>query len=225
MSFDPTVARLIDHTLLKPEATRAEVEQVCAEAREYGFASVCVNAFWVPLVARLLAGCAVKTCTVVGFPLGATSTESKVAETRIATAAGAGEIDMVMNIGALRGGEAKVVEDDIRAVAEAAHAAGATLKVIIETALLNGEQKVLACRLAKSAGTDFVKTSTGFSKSGATVEDIALMRQTIGPQLGVKASGGVRSLENLQAMVVAGATRIGTSCGVAIVQATEVAGA
>ena len=225
MSFDPTVARLIDHTLLKPEATRAEVEQVCAEAREYGFASVCVNAFWVPLVARLLAGCAVKTCTVVGFPLGATSTESKVAETRIATAAGAGEIDMVMNIGALRGGEAKVVEDDIRAVAEAAHAAGATLKVIIETALLNGEQKVLACRLAKSAGTDFVKTSTGFSKSGATVEDIALMRQTIGPQLGVKASGGVRSLENLQAMVAAGATRIGTSCGVAIVQATEVAGA
>ena len=225
MSFDPTVARLIDHTLLKPEATRAEVEQVCAEAREYGFASVCVNAFWVPLVARLLAGCAVKTCTVVGFPLGATSTESKVAETRIATAAGAGEIDMVMNIGALRGGEAKVVEDDIRAVAEAAHAAGATLKVIIETALLNGEQKVLACRLAKSAGTDFVKTSTGFSKSGATVEDIALMRQTVGPQLGVKASGGVRSLENLQAMVAAGATRIGTSCGVAIVQATEVAGA
>ena len=225
MSFDPTVARLIDHTLLKPEATRAEVEQVCAEAREYGFASVCVNAFWVPLVARLLAGCAVKTCTVVGFPLGATSTESKVAETRIATAAGASEIDMVMNIGALRGGEAKVVEDDIRAVAEAAHAAGATLKVIIETALLNGEQKVLACRLAKSAGTDFVKTSTGFSKSGATVEDIALMRQTVGPQLGVKASGGVRSLENLQAMVAAGATRIGTSCGVAIVQATEVAGA
>ena len=225
MSFDPTVARLIDHTLLKPEATRAEVEQVCAEAREYGFASVCVNAFWVPLVARLLAGCAVKTCTVVGFPLGATSTESKVAETRIATAAGAGEIDMVMNIGALRGGEAKVVEDDIRAVAEAAHAAGATLKVIIETALLNDEQKVLACRLAKSAGTDFVKTSTGFSKSGATVEDIALMRQTVGPQLGVKASGGVRSLENLQAMVAAGATRIGTSCGVAIVQATEVAGA
>ena len=225
MSFDPTVARLIDHTLLKPEATRAEVEQVCAEAREYGFASVCVNAFWVPLVARLLAGCAVKTCTVVGFPLGATSTESKVAETRIATAAGASEIDMVMNIGALHGGEAKVVEDDIRAVAEAAHAAGATLKVIIETALLNGEQKVLACRLAKSAGTDFVKTSTGFSKSGATVEDIALMRQTVGPQLGVKASGGVRSLENLQAMVAAGATRIGTSCGVAIVQATEVAGA
>ena len=225
MSFDPTVARLIDHTLLKPEATRAEVEQVCAEAREYGFASVCVNAFWVPLVARLLAGCAVKTCTVVGFPLGATSTESKVAETRIATAAGAGEIDMVMNIGALRGGEAKVVEDDIRAVAEAAHAAGATLKVIIETALLNDEQKVLACRLAKSAGTDFVKTSTGFSKSGATVEDIALMRQTVGPQLGVKASGGVRSPENLQAMVAAGATRIGTSCGVAIVQATEVAGA
>ena len=225
MSFDPTVARLIDHTLLKPEATRAEVEQVCAEAREYGFASVCVNAFWVPLVARLLAGCAVKTCTVVGFPLGATSTESKVAETRIATAAGAGEIDMVMNIGALRGGEAKVVEDDIRAVAEAAHAAGATLKVIIETALLNGEQKVLACRLAKSAGTDFVKTSTGFSKSGATVEDIALMRQTVGPQLGVKASGGVRSLENLHAMVAAGATRIGCSCGVRIVQATEVAGA
>lgn len=225
MSFDPTVARLIDHTLLKPEATRAEVEQLCADAREYGFASVCVNAFWVPLVARLLAGCAVKTCTVVGFPLGATSTESKVAETRIATAAGASEIDMVMNIGALCGGEAKVVEDDIRAVAEAAHAAGAALKVIIETALLNDEQKVLACRLAKSAGTDFVKTSTGFSKSGATVEDIALMRQTVGPQLGVKASGGIRSLENLQAMVAAGATRIGCSCGVGIVHATEVAGA
>lgn len=225
MPSDRNIARLIDHTLLKPEATRAEVEQLCAEALQYGFASVCVNPFWVPLAASRLTGSAVKTCTVVGFPLGATSTESKVAEARIATSAGATEIDMVINIGALCGGEKKAVEDDIRAVAEVTHAAGATLKVIIETALLDNHQKALACQLAKSAGTDFVKTSTGFSKSGATVADVALMRQTVGPDLGVKASGGVRSLEELQAMVSAGATRIGTSSGVKIVEAAGIAGA
>ena len=225
MPFDRTIARIIDHTLLKPEAIRAEVEQLCEEARQYGFASVCVNPYWVPLAVSILAGSGVKTCTVVGFPLGATSTESKVAEARIAIAAGAREIDMVMNIGALCGGEAKAVEDDIRAVAEATHSGGATLKVIIETALLNREQMILACQLAKSADADFVKTSTGFSKSGATAADVALMRQTVGPDLGVKASGGVRSLEDLQAMVAAGATRIGTSSGIKIVAATGVAGA
>ena len=225
MPFDRTIARIIDHTLLKPEAIRAEVEQLCEEARQYGFASVCVNPYWVPLAVSILAGSGVKTCTVVGFPLGATSTESKVVEARIAIAAGAREIDMVMNIGALCGGEAKAVEDDIRAVAEATHSAGATLKVIIETALLNREQMILACQLAKSADADFVKTSTGFSKSGATAADVALMRQTVGPDLGVKASGGVRSLEDLQAMVAAGATRIGTSSGIKIVAATGVAGA
>lgn len=221
MPFDRSIARLIDHTILKPEATRAEVRQVCAEARTYEFASVCVNAFWVPFVSAELAGSPVLTCTVVGFPLGATSTESKVAETLAATRAGAREVDMVMNIGALRGGEAGVVEDDIRAVANATHSAGAILKVIIETALLDDAQKVLACQLSQKAGADFVKTSTGFSKGGATVEDIALMRRTVGPSMGVKASGGIRTLDALRAMVAAGASRVGASASVAIVEATR----
>jgi deoxyribose-phosphate aldolase len=220
MNFDRTIARLIDHTILKPEAVREEVRNVCAEALQYEFASVCVNAFWASLVAAELKGSPVRLCTVAGFPLGATSTAAKVAETRIALADGAAEIDMVINVGALRGDEANVVEADIRAVTEACHAGGAIVKAIIETALLTEAQKVLACRLAQSAGADFVKTSTGFSKSGATVEDIALMRRTVGPAMGVKASGGIRTLDDLRAMVAAGATRIGASASVRIVEAT-----
>jgi deoxyribose-phosphate aldolase len=225
MNFDRTVARLIDHTILKPEALRSEEKTACAEAPRYEFASVCVNAFWVPLVAAKLRGSPVKVCTVAGFPLGATSTAAKVAETGAALADGAQEIDMVINLGALRGGETGVVESDIRAVVEAGHAHGAIVKVIIETALLTEDQKVLACRLTQAAGADFVKTSTGFSKSGATVEDIALMRRTVGPSMGVKASGGIRTLEELKAMVAAGATRIGASAGVRIMEATADPGA
>jgi deoxyribose-phosphate aldolase len=219
MPFDRTIARLIDHTLLKPEATRADIELLCAEARQFEFASVCVNGFWVPLAASRLIGTPVKTCAVVGFPLGASSTESKASEARIAVAAGASEIDMVINIGALRQGEHKIVEDDIRAVVNVCHASGAIVKVILETALLDAEQKLNACRLSVAAGADFVKTSTGFSKSGATVEDVSLMRAAVGPAVGVKASGGIRSLEDLRAMIAAGATRIGTSSGVKIVEA------
>lgn len=221
MNFDRTIARLIDHTILKPEALREEVTNICAEALRYEFASVCVNAFWVPLVASELRGSPVKVCTVAGFPLGATSTAAKVAETRAALSDGAEEIDMVINVGALRGGETVAVESDIRAVVEVSHASGAIVKVIIETALLTDPEKVLACQLARAAGADFVKTSTGFSKSGATVEDIALMRGTVGPKMGVKASGGIRTLQDLKAMVAAGATRIGASAGVRIVETTE----
>jgi deoxyribose-phosphate aldolase len=221
MNFDRTIARLIDHTILKPEALREEVTNICAEALRYEFASVCVNAFWVPLVASELRGSPVKVCTVAGFPLGATSTAAKVAETRAALSDGAEEIDMVINVGALRGGETVAVESDIHAVVEVSHASGAIVKVIIETALLTDREKVLACQLAQAAGADFVKTSTGFSKSGATVEDIALMRGTVGPKMGVKASGGIRTLADLKAMVAAGATRIGASAGVRIVEATE----
>jgi deoxyribose-phosphate aldolase len=220
MNFDRTIARLIDHTILKPEAVRDEVRTVCAEALRYEFASVCVNAFWAPLVTSELKGSPVQVCTVAGFPLGATSTAAKVAETQIALADGATEIDMVINVGALRGDEAGVVEADIRAVTEACHAGGAIVKVIIETALLTQAQKVLACRLAEAAGADFVKTSTGFSKSGATVEDVALMRRTVGPAMGVKASGGIRTLDDLRAMVAAGAARIGASASVRIIEAT-----
>jgi len=220
MNFDSTIARLIDHTILKPEALREEVRVVCAEALRYEFASVCVNAFWTSLVASELKGSPVRVCTVAGFPLGATSTTAKVAETRIALENGTTEIDMVINVGALRGAETAVVEADIRAVVNACHDGGAIVKVIIETALLTDAQKVLACQLSQAAGADFVKTSTGFSKSGATVEDIALMRRTVGPAMGVKASGGIRTLEDLQAMVAAGATRIGASASVRIIEAT-----
>ncbi len=222
MNFDRAIARLIDHTILKPDAVRDEVKTVCAEALRYEFASVCVNAFWVPFVAAELRGSPVKVCTVVGFPLGATSTSAKVAETQAALTDGAAEIDMVINVGALRGGETDSVESDIRAVASVAHAGGAILKVIIETALLTDAEKVLACQLAQAAGADFVKTSTGFSKSGATVADVALMRRTVGPSMGVKASGGIRTLEDLKAMVAAGATRVGASASVRIVEATVV---
>jgi deoxyribose-phosphate aldolase len=224
MTSQRNIASLIDHTILKPDALRGEVKTVCAEAREYGFASVCVNSFWTPFVASELRGSAVKVCTVAGFPLGAASTAAKVAETRAAIADGAQEVDMVINVGALRGGETGIVEADIRAVADAAHAQGAILKVIIETALLNEEEKILACRFAVAAGADFVKTSTGFSRSGATMDDVALMRRTVGPSIGVKASGGIRTLADLRAMVAAGANRIGASASVQILESADDAG-
>jgi deoxyribose-phosphate aldolase len=222
MSYSaPSIARLIDHTLLRPEATRADILQLCAEAREYNFASVCLNAYWVPLAASQLTGTGVKVCTVVGFPLGATSTESKVAETEAALRAGAQEIDMVQNIGALRGDDDRAVEEEIALVAAASHRAGAIVKVILETCLLSDDQKIAACRLAQMAGADFVKTSTGFGSSGATVHDVELMRRTVGPGMGVKASGGIRTLDDLLKMLVAGATRIGASAGVKIIQAAR----
>jgi deoxyribose-phosphate aldolase len=220
MNFDRNIARLIDHTILRPDAIRGDVMQVCAEALQYEFASVCVNSFWVPMVAAELQGSPVKVCTVAGFPLGAVGTPAKVAETLGALAHGAREIDMVMNIGALRGAENDIVEKDIRAVVAASHDRGAIVKVIIETALLTDEQKILACRLSQRAGADFVKTSTGFSKAGATVEDITLMRRTVGSDMGVKASGGIRTLDDLNAMVAAGATRVGASASVKIIEAT-----
>ena len=218
--IDPSIAAVIDHTILKPDATRNDVIKVCREARQYGFASVCVNPYWVPLVRTELAGSPVKVCSVVGFPLGATSTEAKVAETLAACASGAQEIDMVLNVGALRSGDHETVQLDIQQVARAAHKSGAILKVILETALLDDSQKAAACTLAKLAGADFVKTSTGFGPSGATAHDIALMRAVVGPEMGVKASGGIRTLEDLRAMTAAGATRIGASASVKIVEAT-----
>jgi deoxyribose-phosphate aldolase len=218
--IDPAIAALIDHTILKPEATRNDVVKICREARQYGFASVCVNPYWVPLVRAELAGSAVKVCTVVGFPLGATSTEAKVAETAAALRAGAEEIDMVINIGALRSGDQDAVRQDIRQVVETAHRAGAIVKVILETALLDDNQKATACTLAKQAGADFVKTSTGFSTSGATAHDVALMREVVGPGMGIKAAGGIRTLSDLRAMTAAGATRIGASASIKIVEAT-----
>jgi len=216
---DPALASLIDHTILKPEATRDDVARVCREARRHGFASVCVNPYWVPLAAQELKGSPVKVCTVAGFPLGATSTAAKVCETELALRDGAQEIDMVMNIGALKSGDYAAVESDIRLVAETCHSRGALLKVILETALLDDTEKAIACALAKLAGADFVKTSTGFSKHGATVADVALMRRVVGPQMGVKAAGGIRTLEDLKAMTAAGATRIGASASVKIVEA------
>jgi len=224
MTSQRNIASLIDHTILKPEAVRSDVKTICAEALKYGFASVCVNSFWTPLVTSELRGSAVKVCTVAGFPLGAASTAAKIAETRAAMADGAQEIDMVINVGALRGGETGIVETEIRTLADAAHGEGAILKVIIETALLNDEEKILACRTAVAAGADFVKTSTGFSRSGATANDVALMRRTVGPSIGVKASGGIRTLGDLQAMVAAGANRIGASASVRILEAADEAG-
>jgi deoxyribose-phosphate aldolase len=218
--IDPAIAALIDHTILKADATRADIVKVCREARQYTFASVCVNPYWVPLVRAELAGSPVKVCTVVGFPLGATSTESKVAETAAAVRDGAQEIDMVINIGALRSGDRDAVRSDIGQVVRASHQGRAIVKVIIEASLLKDEEKVLACQLAKQAGADFVKTSTGFSTGGATAHDIALMRAAVGPEMGVKASGGVRTLDDLRAMTAAGATRIGASASVKIVEAT-----
>ena len=211
------IARLIDHTLLKPEATSAQIVKVCAEAREYGFASVCVNPFWVPVVAQELTGVSVRTCTVIGFPLGANTTPAKIFEAGQALRGGARELDMVINVGALKSGDFAAVLADIRGVVEEGHGSGALVKVILETCLLTGAEKIAACELCVEAGADFVKTSTGFSSGGATVEDVALMRRTVGPSIGVKASGGVRSYAEVRMMVDAGATRIGTSSGVAIV--------
>jgi deoxyribose-phosphate aldolase len=218
--IDPGIAALIDHTILKPEATRADIIKVCREARQYNFASVCVNSYWVPLVRGELAGSPVKVCTVVGFPLGASSTEAKAAEASTAVCAGAQEVDMVINVGALRSGDQEAVKADIEEVVRASHRGGAIVKVILETALLDDNQKAVACMLAKEAGADFVKTSTGFGPSGATAHDIALMREVVGPRMGVKASGGIRTLQDLQAMTAAGATRIGASASVKIVEAT-----
>jgi deoxyribose-phosphate aldolase len=217
------VATMIDHTLLKPDATRQEIEALCREASEYGFASVCVNPTWVALCARLLGGTSGSTvvCSVVGFPLGATTADTKHYETRRAIFDGAREIDMVINVGALKSGDLRVVERDIEAVTAPSREAGAISKVIIEAALLTDEEKVTACTIAKAAGADFVKTSTGFGPGGATVADVALMRRVVGEEMGVKAAGGVRDLDGLKAMVAAGATRIGASAGVRIVQESQ----
>lgn len=207
-------AAMIDHTLLKAETTKNQIEKLCEEAKKYEFASVCVNPTWVKESAQLLAGTNVKVCTVIGFPLGASTSEVKAFETRNAIENGAQEIDMVINIGALKDQQFDVVREDIKAVVTAAN--GTLVKVIIETCLLTDEEKVKACELSVEAGADFVKTSTGFSTGGATAEDVALMRKTVGPDIGVKASGGVRSLEDMEKMIEAGATRIGASSGVAI---------
>jgi len=209
---------MIDHTLLKPDATRQEIEALCREAAQYEFASVCVNPTWVALCARLLQGGRVRVCSVVGFPLGATTPDTKHYESRRAIFDGAREIDMVVNVGALKSGDLRLVERDVEAVTAPCRDAGAVSKVIIEAALLTDEEKVTACTLAKAAGADFVKTSTGFGPGGATVTDVALMRRVVGEDMGVKAAGGVRDLEALRAMVAAGATRIGASAGVRIVQ-------
>lgn len=215
---DLNFANMIDHTLLKPDATQQEVAQLCFEARKYGFASVCVNPTWVSLCAQLLQGASAKICTVIGFPLGATSPEVKAFETQTAIQHGATEIDMVINIGALKARDLDLVARDIRGVVEAAHSRGIIVKVIIETTLLDDEEKTIACLLSKEADADFVKTSTGFAGGGATVHDVELMRRTVGPEMGVKASGGVRTFEDAESMIKAGATRIGASAGVKIIQ-------
>lgn len=211
-------ASLIDHTLLKPEASESDIKKLCNEAIQFGFASVCVNPSWVKRAAEFLKGSNIPVCTVIGFPLGATLPDVKAYEVRRAIFNGAREVDMVINIGALKSGDDCAVEDDIRAVAEAAHENGVLCKVIIETALLTDEEKVRACLASKNAGADFVKTSTGFAKGGATVDDVALMRRTVGRNLGVKASGGVKGIDDARKMFEAGATRIGASVGVKIAQ-------
>jgi len=223
MSTDLEIAGFIDHTLLKPEATTSQIKILCQEALTHHFAAVCVNSTHTALAAQQLAGSNIKVCTVVGFPLGASLTIVKAFEARQAIAAGASEIDMVINIGALKERNDSLVQQDIAAVVDACHQAGAICKVIIETALLTEEEKRRACQLAVQAHADFVKTSTGFSSGGATPEDVALMRQVVGSQVGVKAAGGMRSLADAQAMIAAGATRLGTSAGVNIVTAVKVA--
>ena len=214
-----TIASMIDHTLLKPEATPAQVEKLCAEAAEYHFASVCVNPVYIPLAARLLKDTGVKVCCVVGFPLGAIAPEQKAAEAASCAAMGAEELDMVIHVGAAKAGDWALVQRDIEGVVKAA--AGHTVKVIIETCLLTDEEKAKACEAAKAAGAHFVKTSTGFSTGGATTHDIALMRKTVGPEMGVKASGGIRDYATAMAMIEAGANRIGASAGIEIVAAAE----
>ncbi len=222
----PPLARLIDHTALKPETTEAQIRELCAEARRYCFASVCINPCYVPLAAEELGGTPIAVCTVIGFPLGATQTPVKASEAELAVRDGAAEVDMVLNVGMLKSGRYEYVEKDIRAVVEAARpmrrasssARRALVKVILETALLTDEEKVIACVLAQNAGADFVKTSTGFSKAGATPGDVALMRRVVGERMGVKASGGVRSLEDAEQMIAHGATRLGASASVAIIK-------
>lgn len=213
-----SVSGLIDHTLLKPDATRKDIEQLCREAAEHRFATVCVNPTWVSLCAKLLAGSPVGVCTVVGFPLGATTPDVKHYETRRAIFDGASEVDMVINVGALKSGDLRGVERDIEAVTLPCRDCGVISKVIIEAALLTDDEKITACTLSKAAGADFVKTSTGFGPGGATAADVALMRRVVGDEMGVKAAGGVRDLDGLRAMIEAGASRVGASAGVKIVQ-------
>lgn len=215
------LAKYIDHTLLKPDATADQIDVLCDEALEFGFASVCINPTWVKRAAERLRGSEVKVCTVIGFPLGANTPDVKAAEARRALRDGAREVDMVINVGALKSGQHELVRKDIERVVDAARESGAVTKVILETGLLTDEEKVIASSLAKQAKADFVKTSTGFAGSGATVYDVALMRETVGPEMGVKASGGVRTLEDAEDMIAAGATRIGASAGVQIVGGAE----
>lgn len=215
-----SIAKMIDHTLLKPESTKEQVFTLCEEAKKYNFASVCINPTWVKTASEILVDSPVKVCTVIGFPLGATTSEVKAFETRNAVENGATEIDMVINVGALKSGDTNAVQEDIKAVVKAADG-DAIVKVIIETSLLTDTEKRTACECAMNAKADFVKTSTGFSSGGATAADVKLMRSTVGPKMGVKASGGVRSLEDLNAMKEAGATRIGASSGVAIMEGLE----
>jgi deoxyribose-phosphate aldolase len=216
-----SVAGMIDHTLLKPDATRADIDKLCREAAQFHFATVCVNPGWVALAAQLLRGSGVGVCSVVGFPLGATTADVKHYETRRAIFDGATEIDMVINIGALKSGDLQTVERDIAAVVAPCREANVISKVILEVALLTDDEKIAASTLAKAAGADFVKTSTGFAAGGATTHDVALMRRVVGAEMGVKAAGGVRDYEGLKAMVAAGATRVGASAGVKIVQESQ----
>ncbi|KRK74070.1 deoxyribose-phosphate aldolase [Lacticaseibacillus nasuensis] len=216
--MDKPLAKYIDHTLLKPDATEAQIDNVLAEAKAHDFASVCLNPYWVPRAVAALKGTDVNVCTVIGFPLGANTTFIKVAEADEALAAGAKEVDMVLNIGELKAGHNEAVQADIAAVAGAAHAKNGLLKVIIEAVLLTDAEKVTACQLAEAAGADFVKTSTGFAAGGATVHDVALMRQTVGDRLGVKAAGGIHSYAEAKALIDAGASRLGASAGIKILE-------
>jgi deoxyribose-phosphate aldolase len=216
--IDGQLAEMIDHTLLKPDASQDEIARLCFEARKYRFASVCVNPAYVKLCSQLLKGSGVAVCTVVGFPLGATPTDVKVFEAQQAIRDGASEVDMVINVGAVKSRDYELAERDIASVARVCKAGNALLKVIIEASLLTDEEKVIACQLAKVAGADFVKTSTGFGPGGATAEDVALMRRVVGPTIGIKAAGGIRSLADAQKMIAAGATRIGASASVKIMQ-------
>jgi len=215
---DGSFAKFIDHTILKPEATTEQIDGLCDDARTYGFASVCINPIFVPQAYQLLKGSGVDVCTVVGFPLGADPGKVKAMEAKESIGAGAVEIDMVQSIGLLKSEEYQAVLDDVRAVADVCHANGAILKVIFENCLLTEKEKIISCLIAKEAGADYVKTSTGFNKGGATVDDIHLMRAVVGPEMGVKAAGGIRTLEDSKAMLEAGATRLGASAGVKIMK-------
>jgi deoxyribose-phosphate aldolase len=216
------IAAVIDHTLLKPDASHDQIIALCSEARRFGFAAVCINSYWVPVAVRELGDGPVKVCTVTGFPLGACSTAAKVADAGEAIDNGAVEIDMVINLGALRSGDPGAVRRDIEAVVEECHRGGAITKVILETSLLTDAEKVEACLIARDAGAEYVKTSTGFAGSGATVHDVELMRRVVGPRMGVKASGGIRTLDEVERMLEAGASRIGASASVRIVEAAAV---